>query len=174
MGQEREEEMTTIEPDLTKVIPWSKFLELDFEDLDAAQDYYERARDYLEYYDWCLEITESYAGMIYPGIVGVFLFKIVPDERADDWYWVVVGDLPPAYLVVDICPNPAAALDGYIGEMQLWVEAAAVGKPVDELIPVNAPPTKEYAEMLGSRLDFLIERILSEYEEDLKDLPEAP
>ena len=160
--------MTTIDLDLRRVIPWSTYLELDLEDRDVGEDYYARARGYLEYFDWCLEISESYVGILNPGIVGIFLFKIVPDERADDLVWVVVGDLPPAYLTVDICPNSATALDGYIGAMEEWVEAAAAGKSVDGLIPVNVPPTKEYAEMLGSRLKFLDEEILSEYEDDLK------
>jgi hypothetical protein len=35
------------------------------------------------------------------------------------------------------------------------------------VIPVNAPSTIEYAEMLESRLEFLESEILSDYDEDL-------
>jgi hypothetical protein len=78
----------------------------------------------------------------------------------DEWLWVVVGDLPPAYLVADGNPTWQEALAGYIDEMRRWVDAAMAGAPVDDLIPVNTPPTAEYAEMLGSRLRTLEETLL--------------
>jgi len=83
--------------------------------------------------------------------------------------WVIVGDIPPAYLTCDQCPNPATALDGYIGAMLEWVDAAEKGEPVAELIPVNAPATRENAQRLKTRMSFLEENILSEYENDLRD-----
>lgn len=46
--------------------------------------------------------------------------------------------------------------------MQDWVDAVNLGQPVENLIPVNAPPTKEYAAMLQSRLTFLKEQLLSD------------
>lgn len=129
---------------------------------------YQEARGFLEYYDWCDDICESYVGMLYLGIVGVFLFKISPArEDVDEWIWVVIGDLPPAYLTIDECPNPATALDGYIGAMLEWVEAAKKGASVANIIPVNIPATKENSNMLKTRLDFLDENILNEYKEDL-------
>ena len=84
------------------------------------------------------------------------------------WIWVVVGDLPPIYITSEDSPNAACALDSYIGAMQEWVEAAENGLPVDDLVSVNVPATKENAAALKSRLSMLDERILSEYEEDLK------
>jgi hypothetical protein len=72
---------------------------------------------------------------------------------------VIVGDLPPAYITVERVPNPASALDSYLGEMAAWVEAVRAGQPVDELIPVETTgggellePTAEHAEMLDTRL----------------------
>lgn len=59
------------------------------------------------------------------------------------WIWVIVGDLPPAYITTENNANPACALDGYITEMKEWVEAVRMGKPTSERIPVNAPPTFE-------------------------------
>ncbi len=58
--------------------------------------------------------------------------------------------------------SPRSALDGYIGEMEAWIEAAENGRPTDELIPVNAAPTLQNAEALKSRLAFLENRILLE------------
>jgi len=154
--------------ELSKVVEWFEYLAAQQQDVAEMSSMYQEAREFLEFYDWCSEIRESYVGMIYPGIVAVFLFRIVSArDDVDEWIWVIVGDLPSAYITTDECPNPAAALDGYIGAMLEWVDATQKGKSVAELIPVNVPATKENANMLKTRLDFLDERILSEYQEDL-------
>ena len=154
-------------PDLSKVVSWPAYLASKPEDRAEIEAHYSDAKNYLEFHDWCLEIRDSFVGMLYPGILAIFLFRIVPGKNADEWIWVVVGDLPPAYLTVDTCPSPATALDGYIGAMEEWVEAAEAGESVESLIPVNVPATKEHAEMLRQRLQFLDDNILSEYQDDL-------
>ena len=91
----------------------------------------------------------------------MFFFHIVPaGEEVDECLWAIVGDLPPAYLVTDESRTPFDALRTYITEMRLWVAAAEVGESVDELIPVNMPPTREAALALKRRLDFLESEIL--------------
>jgi len=52
------------------------------------------------------------------------------------------------------------ALDGYIAEMQSWVDAVRAGDSIDELIPVNAASTPENAAMLASRLEFIRTRLV--------------
>jgi len=44
--------------------------------------------------------------------------------------------------------------------MRGWVDAAKNGEPVDDLIPVNVPPTPEWAEELDSRLNFISKKNL--------------
>lgn len=156
-------------PDLSKVIDWVDYLSSQKRDVDEIESMYSEAKDFLEFYDWCSEIRSAYVGFLYPGIVGVFLFQILPTRQdVDEWVWVVVGDLPPAYLTTEDCPNPATALDGYIGAMMEWVHAAQNGESVADLIPVNVPATKENGDILKTRLDFLDQRILMEYQDDLK------
>jgi hypothetical protein len=162
----------TMRPSLSKVIEWNAyFLRAGSKDDDAkliAQMHAE-ARSFLEYFNWCAEILEEYVGFVYPGIVAVFLFRIRPArEGVDEWVWVIVGDLPPAYITCEESPNPATALDAYLGAMQEWVDAASRGVPTNELIPVNIAPSRENAERLRVRLNFLDENVLSGYEEDLK------
>lgn len=169
MVEEAESMMMKGSLDRSKVVEWSKYLAAQEDDVVEMNSMYQQAREFLEFYDWCSEIKESFIGMLYPGIVAVFLFRIAPSRQdVDEWIWVIVGDLPPAYLTTDECSNPATALDGYIGAMQDWVDAAQTGKSVAELIPVNVPATKENAKMLKARLDFLDEKILAEYQDDLK------
>lgn len=114
------------------------------------------AKKYLTSFRWCQSITEMYFGDGIGTIIGLFLCRIVPSEKGvDEWLWVIVGDIPPAYLVTDRCKNPAEALDAYTEEMSRWIELARDGKRSNEVIPVNLPPTPESAELLRNRLELL-------------------
>lgn len=118
---------------------------------------------YAQGFAWCRRVRALYEGLQEPGIIGIFLVWIDPArEGVDEWLWLIIGDVPPAYLVTDDAPTPAAALDTYIVLMDSWVRAVRDGRPVDDLIPVNAPPTPEYADMLASRLRVLRETVLGE------------
>lgn len=157
-------------PDLRKVTKITPEILACDSGIEMAE-YLREAREYLLYYNWCKSIQDEYVGMFVNGILGIFLFRIIPARAGvDEWIWVIVGDLPSAYLTCDQCPNPATALDGYIGAMSEWVDAAAHGKSVAELIPVDVPATPENAELLHKRLKFLDEHVLSDYRDDLKSL----
>ena len=109
----------------------------------------------------------THVGLYQDGVVAVFLAEAnPPPAEGVDFVWLIVGDVPPAYIVIDECPDAAGALDAYIEEMERWVSAVLVGKALDELIPVNAPPTCEWAERLRSRLVFLKTRILIDGDDD--------
>lgn len=123
----------------------------------------DEVRSYLESFSWCDGIRQLHVGLAVPGAVAVFFAEIVPQgERRDieDWLWVVVGDLPPAYLVPDEPGSSTEALRRYIEEMREWVRAARAGGPVEDLIPVRVRPTTQSAEMLASRLDFLERHVI--------------
>jgi hypothetical protein len=128
------------------------------------------AQRYLEGFRWCGSVRASYMGIAIPGVVGVFLHEIRPKTAdADEWVWTVTGDLPPAYIATEDAPTAAAALEGYVGEMRRWVEAVNLGQSIDDLIPVNAPASPEYAAKLESRLAFLEEEVIPEYEDEERD-----
>ncbi|UCI06266.1 hypothetical protein [Mesorhizobium sp. B1-1-8] len=115
------------------------------------------ARQYLEFYNWVLSIKGEYLGYGAEGIIYIFLFEIEPGRpEVNRWIWVIVGDVPPAFLPADDATTPFEVLDSYIGALEEWVEAAREGKSVAELIPVNVDAT------LAGRLKFLDERILPE------------
>ena len=165
-GESVEASKMDARPDLRKVIPWDIYRSNAGLFNEEIAKMYREALQYLTFYNWFGEISESYVGMIFEGIIGIFLFKFVPTrEDVDEWVWVIVGDLPSTYLTIDECPNPGAALDGYIGAMEEWVAAAEEGRSVADLIPVNVPATPENAKKLRSRLEFLDKKILSEYYE---------
>jgi len=95
------------------------------------------------------------------GVLGVFQFTIEPVRPdVDDRLWVIVGDLPPAYLVLDNAPSWKEALEGYTEEMQRWVDAVRAGHNLDGIIPVNVAPIPEHADSLDLRLRFIREKII--------------
>jgi hypothetical protein len=165
------------EIDFSKVVPCERFVGDDAEDTELIAEMVKRARAYLGSFAWCRAIDECYIGDIaVGGVVAVTLFKIAPDRPGvDEWVWVIVGDLPPAYITTEEAPNAACALDGYIGAMQAWVEAVKTDRSVEDLIPVQTAsgeasldPTPEVVEMIEWRLSFLDREILSYHSEDLE------
>ncbi len=122
----------------------------------------EQARQYLLSFQWCKSIQRGWFGWGVGGIVAVFLFEIDPASPAvDKMLWVIVGDLPPAYLVVDESPTALGALRTYVELMQEWVTAVREGKSTEECIPVNSAATRESADALETRLNFLKQEFLA-------------
>jgi hypothetical protein len=122
--------------------------------------------NYLQAFSWCRSIEAQYFGAGIGGVVAIFFFGIVPSRPdADEWLWVVVGDLPSAHLVTDDCKVPSAALETYIGLMRRWTTLAKSGRTSD-VIPVNVPATPEWAKELEGRLDFLEDNVLPRLRDD--------
>lgn len=154
--------------DFSKVVPITDMVGDDHDDTELLRQSFKEATSYLESQTWCQHIEQSYFGLGVGGIVAVFLFRITPKtEAVDNYVWVVVGDIPPLYITTEQCPNPATALDGYIGAMEEWAEAASNGKSVEGLPPVVAKPTVENGIRLKKSLAFLDQEILAHYKDDL-------
>jgi hypothetical protein len=89
-------------------------------------------------------------------VFSILLFEIVASRVGiDKWPWVVIGDIPPIYLVLDDCKSPADVLDQYTGLMEQWIELARQGRSSDDLPPTGAEPTPEWAAELEGRLRFI-------------------
>jgi hypothetical protein len=130
-------------------------------DTNLLKEMATEAHEFMREQDWCERIDQQYLAYGVGGVVGVFLFQITPRyEDVDPCLWVIVGDLPPAYIVVDGNPTVADALDAYCFEMEAWVKAADKGESVDNLIPVNVPATPENAQHLDARLRYLRSEII--------------
>ena len=119
---------------------------------------HQEARQYLRSHKWCFGIGEEYFGIGIGGIVAVFLMQLEPRATGvDEWLWIVAGDIPSAYLVLDELPNPTAALEAYIGLMRDWEVLAAQDKTSPDVFPVSAAPNPENALALRGRLDLIEE-----------------
>jgi hypothetical protein len=154
--------------DISKLVPAASLVGEDEEETGELRELAARAKDFVKSFEWCQTVEDVRTGIAVAGVIGVFLVRIIPRRiDVDDALWVVVGDLPPAYLVTDDAPTAVRAIEIYIGLMQEWVDAVKAGRRVEELVPVNAEPTKEVAEMLQSRLDFLTNRLLPAFRTDM-------
>lgn len=150
--------------DMSEVIPAAEMTGEDEEEQALLTGMHEEAESYLGGFKWCRGIEEAYYGLGIGGVVAVFLFRIEGPPEVDEWLWVVVGDLPTAYLVTDEAPTPVAALKVYCSLMSDWVAAVRRGGPMDDVYPVAAPATAENADLLARRLDYLKSEIIPTFE----------
>lgn len=143
---------------------------IDQEERAGFEDYNMRAEKYIESFSWCDAVVGMRVGLFFPDILSVFLVEIESSlPHIPELVWVVIGDLPPAYVRYEktACGNAACALNSYVGAMYEWVEAVENGQSVEGLVRVNVAPTKEWAKELRGRLEFIDEDILPEYEQFL-------
>jgi hypothetical protein len=111
---------------------------------------------------WCSRVLSTVPVFAIAELLGVFRCSLIPRQPdADVMVWVIVGDVPPAYVVHRPGDSWQDALAGYASEMQRWVDAVRAGqRPGDDIIPVDAPANAENAELLASRLEFIRTRLV--------------
>jgi len=135
----------------------------DQEDTKLLLEMSQKADDYITSFRWCPTIREKYFGFGVGGIVAVFLYHFDSMiNQSDDWLWVIVGDLPSVYLVIDNTTSPIDALEGYYELMEDWANNIMSDNSIDECYPVQAAPTKENAQMLLSRIEFIRREFIDE------------
>ena len=71
-----------------------------------------------------------------------------------------MGDLPPAYFVVDECHEPADALEVYCDIMEDWADNVIAAADLSASYPVAVEPTIEHAHMLKGRIEFIREELI--------------
>lgn len=135
------------------VVPIADMRGDDDEDTKLLQKDFSTSKSFLLSHDWCFAISSAYFGIGVGGIFSIFLIEV--DGDCDDWLWVVEGDLPSAYLVIDQASNPRQALRVYLQLMRQWIMAVRGQCRFDDAYPVDAEPTEENARQLESRLEYL-------------------
>lgn len=122
---------------------------------------------------WCERVEAGFLARVWPGILAVFLYRILPRGGADPELWVIVGDVPPAYIDVLECRTAQEALEAYTDRMLEWVEQAKASGPLDDCIPVyrrgslqRVEPTPALIERLEGRMWFIRERLLPDFDGD--------
>jgi len=114
------------------------------------------ARQYLLSFRWCPPVEQLRLAYGIGDVVAVFYVDFPrPIESGDTSLWVVVGDLPSAYLVTDEIDSPRVALESYCSLMDDWISAALGATHLDSAFPVAIAPTRENVESLKTRIEYL-------------------
>ncbi|MFZ1789089.1 MAG: hypothetical protein WAT92_12280 [Saprospiraceae bacterium] len=135
---------------------------IEFEELQLEMKSYQKASHFLKSFDWCMEIKNGWIDRTYSLFdkLGIFLFEIIPiNDEIDNFIWIIVGDLPSVYLDASI-ENAEEAIRTYCDLMEDWYTNVFEGTSIDECYPVNVPATKENAELLSQRIQFIRDKIL--------------
>lgn len=119
------------------------------------------AASYITSFRWATDIKKQYLAFGIGGIVAVFWFEFATKiANSDDVLWVVVGDLPSAYLVAEAGNGPREVLCAYCDLMVEWAEKVIVGAALKDAFPVKAEPTLKNAHALQQRIAFLRKELI--------------
>jgi hypothetical protein len=122
------------------------------------------AERFLQGLRWTPPIAELTLAFGVAPIAALFLARfargIEGQGNGDTEVWVMVGDLPPAYFVVDDCHRPADALEVYCDLMEDWADNVIAAADLSASYPVAVEPTIEHAHMLKGRIEFIREELI--------------
>lgn len=131
----------------------------DEQDTALLQQMLREAKNYINSFAWCESILNSYFAGGVGKIFAIFLFNISSTHRdVGRWIWIVVGDIPSAYLPWEDCHSSREVFETYMMGMRKWVLIAREIRepgPEDCVPPVNVPATPEWAASLDNRLKLL-------------------
>ena len=103
-------------------------------------------------------------------ILGLFLLRFAPGGKPEDAErWVVVGNLPSMHFETDDMQTPELALRLYCAIAQDWADNVLEGRDLSDSYPIPVAPTREHAEMLLGRVEFIREELMP-----LARAPDAP
>lgn len=121
--------------------------------LNAMAD---EARQYILGFRWAPRKFECDFVWGVGGVFAIFLFKFEQlIAGTDDKLWVVVGDVPSAYMVVEPDDSPREAVESYCQMMEEWCDAVMAKSGLSEVYPVEAAPTLANADLLRRRINFI-------------------
>jgi len=131
------------------------------EDTALLREMAVEAREYVKDFDWCPAVAKVHLAFGVGGVVAVFLVQFEEAiEGGEDALWVIVGDLPSAYVDVESGDDGMAALARYCSMMEDWSFNVLKDLSLEECFPVAAEATHEHAEMLRERIAFIHTEIL--------------
>jgi hypothetical protein len=158
----------------SELVPSSQIKGDDEQDTTLLRKMSEAASQYISTFPWCAAVHNSYFGGGVGGIFAVFFFHIRPSRpEVDPWIWIVVGDIPPAYIPLSDSESPADVFRSYMRGMTRWVEMArngGVSAAKKGVPPVDLPATPEWAEKINQKLYGLTLAVKPFFEGDAEPL----
>jgi hypothetical protein len=116
---------------------------------------------------WCPTIRQTYFADGYGGIFALFVARLSePILETAEWLWIVVGDVPTVYMVLEPEDNARWAADRYCSVIGDWIDAVLGSGNFDDVYPVGLPRTEEEAMRLKHKLDTLRENLIPHLRDD--------
>lgn len=94
------------------------------------------AAEFLASHSWFVRVTKSHLVLELTPMLSLVRAEVEVKSSATAEMWVIIGDLPPAYIDRGICRTPLDAFMGYVGELEAWADAATQGQSLSEYMPV--------------------------------------
>ena len=127
-------------------------------ELDALRA---EALEFLDGYRWSPPVAELVLAFGIGTVLTLFLVHFEPGGPPEDRErWLVVGNLPTMHFETDDAPTPAIALRLYCAIAQDWADNVLAGRDLSESYPIPFPPTRELAENLLGRIDFIRKELI--------------
>lgn len=131
------------------------------EDTELLRAMAQRAETYIRAFKWCPDIRAMYLAYGVGEIIALFLVEFSKRiAGTDKRLWIVVGDLPSAYMVVELDDSPKEALERYTRLMDRWISAVSMGTAIKDVFPVETDPSFENADALRLRIEFLRSEVI--------------
>jgi hypothetical protein len=94
--------------------PFANVRALNFESEEVGTaDLVSSMNAYLGGFSWARQTGNVWIGLSIPKVFGLFLVELDPGSAdVDQYIWVAVGDIPPAYISTEYATSPKEALDG--------------------------------------------------------------
>jgi hypothetical protein len=133
------------------------------QEVDGLLELARTAQSYVRSFAWCPPLLATYLAFGVSGVIGLFQVHFEQTiQKTDDRLWVIVGDLPSAYLVVNESDLPRDALENYCLLMDEWVDAVRDKSNFETVFPISSARTLENAGLLMSRIGFIRSQIVPE------------
>jgi len=119
---------------------------------------FDRVDVYLKSLDWIETYSDINFVRGWGSIITIFLVDI-RDEEGDDKIYVIIGDIPTAYLNYPI-GSSYEILEEYVRVMSDWANKVLNHERIEECFPVRTKATEENARDLIKRLNFISENLI--------------
>jgi len=141
----------------TSRFPFGRNIDYDSgEEVEGLRALQAEARAFVERDSWAPPIADLVLAFGVAPIIALFLVKFEnPTAPEDAERWAVVGNLPSMHFETDDTPTPALALRLYCAIVQDWADNVLEGRDLSDSYPIDVAPTREHAEMLLGRIDFI-------------------
>jgi hypothetical protein len=138
--------------------------DIDYESAEEVAELKEltaQAWAFVQSYRWNPPIDDLVLAFGIGRIIGLYLMRFEPGGKPEDAErWVVVGNLPSMHFETDDTPTPALALRLYCAIAQDWADNVLEGRDLSDSYPIPVAPTREHAEMLLGRIEFIREELI--------------